>query len=1116
MLRVQLLGGFQVERDGVPLTAFHSQKAQSLLAYLLIYRDRAHHRSVLANLFWGESDEARAQANLRHALYSLRHTIEGPEGRFGRYILAEGSAVRFNTASPYWLDTEQFEQTFECAQNAPTKERLGLLQQAVALYHGDLLPGFYDDWVVIEQEHLRELYLHALKELAAHYTEQQDYPHAIEWARRALTENPLQEDLHRALMQLYALIGDRTGALQQYSECEFVLHRELNAVPLPETHALYEKLVQGKSLERASPSDLPPETPFIGRERELEMLKELWHQVHQGHGQAVFIGGEVGVGKTSLVQRFIEQALTRSGDGVRSAEGAGGEGPVPLQGAAYALGSELPYQPLLQAVRQGLQGCSPAKLAELSALARRELAQFLSEVQEQFPELKPNPPLPPAQAKARWFAALTSFFELLARERPLVLFLDDLHWADEATLEYLGYLSEQLKNLRILLIGTYRAEEALEGSRLRTWLDKLGPGRSYHPLTLPRLSPAETDSLVQLLLGVGARRAVPLLYNETEGNPLFLTGLVRSLVQSGALLQDQEGRWRLVTEEISAAHWPENLRELIGASLRRAPGKARNLLGIAAVAGPNVDVAVLREILRQPEEELLDTLDELRRVCWVTEREGRYRFYHEIIRQAIYEDLSADRRKLWHRQIGQTLERLYPDRLDELSGELARHFERAAIPLKAIEYGKRAGQHAWRAYAYETALHFYDHTLKLAEKTEIPDRVETIVRLHCRRAEIFDRLGQREKQEIALQSATRWATQAGQPESLTVRNLWADFYIATGRYSQALAEAQAMMQDARFLGDQKIEARAYQQIGLAYLNQGEYGKAIENFEAAAPLCEEIGRLDHLGLTLTNMGVAHSALGDHGRTLDLYQRAHEIAVQTGDQLGQGRALTNLGIVYKKLRDFQKASECSEQAYRIWQEIGDRRAESHTLINLGNLFRTLGELDKAQEYLEQASTLSREIKNLQGLAIALHNLGSLHGEQRQQYTEALRYEDEAFAIAEQLGLKSLMAHILLNSAIFCAQLGRQPEAIKQLEQTLRLLQETQGTPDSHLIYWGCYELLSSLGQASSEQVRSTLQAAHESLLQQAQTITDSVQREDFLAAPENRKILQAWEAVQQRSP
>ncbi|MFN4219280.1 MAG: BTAD domain-containing putative transcriptional regulator, partial [Candidatus Bipolaricaulia bacterium] len=159
-------------------------------------------------------------------------------------------------------------------------------------------------------------YLHALKELAAYYTEQKDYTHAIAWARRALAVSPLQEDLHRAVMQLYALTGDRAAALRQYADCQALLQKELNATPLPETQALYERILHHRPLDfevgMGRMPILPSRAPFVGRETELRMLTQLWHQAQEGQGQAVFIGGELGVGKTALVQQFIEQAFTPS------------------------------------------------------------------------------------------------------------------------------------------------------------------------------------------------------------------------------------------------------------------------------------------------------------------------------------------------------------------------------------------------------------------------------------------------------------------------------------------------------------------------------------------------------------------------------------------------------------------------------------------------------------------------------------------------------------------------------------------------------------------------------------------------------------------------------------
>jgi predicted ATPase len=566
--------------------------------------------------------------------------------------------------------------------------------------------------VVIEQERLRTLYVEALEQLADLYTEQRAHRQAIATWRRVLREIPWHERAHRELMTLYALSGDRAAALHQYDEYVRILQNELDAKPLPEMRALYERLVRGAPIVSPPVIELAPEVPFVGRERELNTLKALWQNVQRGQGQAIFIGGEVGVGKTTFVQKFIESISTpppappRSpltpalpspsegrGDG---GEGERGQGVRSLQGAAYASDSALPYQPLLQAVRVALKSLPTQTLAQLPALWRGELAQFVPELQEKFPDLAPNPRLPPAQGKARWFAALTGFFELLARERPLILFFDDLQWADDATLEYLGHLVGVKNSLPLLVIGAYRSEDALEGSRLRAWLDTLGPGRAYHPLTLTRLSQEETQLLLEQWLGAMAREAVPVLYDETAGNPLFVRELAHSLIRGGALSQDDTGQWHLTVAEISAAHLPESLRELIRASLRRAPERAQRLLEPLAVIRRACELPVLRELLPQSPERLLDQLEELRKVGLIVEQEGRYQFHHELARQIVYESLSTDRKKLWHKKIGQALEGLYPESSDELSGELAEHFERAQLREKAIAYAMRAGARAPR------------------------------------------------------------------------------------------------------------------------------------------------------------------------------------------------------------------------------------------------------------------------------------------------------------------------------------------------------------------------------------------------------------------------------------
>ncbi len=1074
-LRVQLLGGFQVERDGVALTAFHSQKAQSLLAYLLVYRDRAHPRSVLATLFWGESDEARAQANLRNALYSLRHMLEGPKGRFGQYILTEGGAVRFHPKSSYALDVAEFEETIESALHTAGEERATLLTKAIALYKGDLLPGFYDDWVVIEQEHLRELYLQALKELVAYHAEHREYSAAILWARRVISVSPLQEEMHRALMQLYALTGDRTAALHQYVECEAVLQKELNAAPLPETQALYKKLLRGAPVE-AVPKEIPklPAVPFVGRGRELTTLKTLWQNVQHGQGQAIFISGEIGVGKTTLVQHFIEHIAIPPPAPPRNGEGSspfppreGGQGVRSLQGAASASGSALPYQSLLHVVRAGLKRISDETLAQLPTLWRSELAQLVPELHEKFPDLAPNPQLPPAQGKARWFAALTGLFELLTREHPLILVFDDLQWADEATLEYLSHLTAQLKELHILLIGTYRSEDAPAGSQLRAWLDKLGPGRSYHALTLPRLSQEETNSLVEGLLAGAGRELPQQLYHETQGNPLFLTELARALVQSGVLLQDHEGRWQLTTEELSAPHWPENLRELIHASLRRAPTRAQRLLEPLAVRA--CELPVLRELLHQPAERLLNRLDELRKVGLIVEQEGRYQFHHELARHIVYESLSTDRKKLWHKKIGQALEGLYPERLDELSGDLAQHSEQAHIWKKAISYAERAGTHAQNIYAHSEAVKFFTKAVELSQK-----------------------IGDHHSQSQNLNNIGKT-------------------YISVGKYPEALSCYQRALQICRQSGDRQGEGRTLNNIGVVYQEQGQYEEALRCYQQTLAICRELGIRRGEGISLNNIGNIYYFWGEYEKALAHHQQAVEIRRELGDRQGERISLDNVGAVYQSLGRYDQALSVHQGALEISLELGDRRGEGDSLENISVLWVSVGKPQEALDFAERSLKIRREIEDRRGQGYCLYMLGHCSRD-RGNPREALERYQAARALFEELGLKAEYLLALSAESIAYLQLKHLPEALACSSEALGLLEGGQTCATPQEVYFHHFEILSAHADRGAE-AHVYLQKAYDEVMKCAEKITERESRESFLKnVPINRQILHAWEAAQ----
>ena len=1057
-LEVQLLGEIEVRRDG-QLLDFPTQKVKELFIYLVLQHDRAHPRTALANLFWPEADEEHGRANLRKALSLLRKML-GSE----QWLITSGGAVRFNTkAGDFWLDSEEFERLItltpspspvQTGEDGP-EGRVRALEQAIALYRGTPLADIYEDWALSESERLQSLYLEALEQLAEIYQTDREFPKAISVWEKIVRVIPWHERAHRELMTLYALSGDRAAALRQYREYCEILRRELHVPPLPETQALYEKILSGALPEPIRAVELPTETPFVGRERECHALGKLWQKTCDGAGQVLLIGGEVGVGKTRLVEHFANSA-----------------GAACLRGAAYA--DAPPYDPILQAARDGLKQISDETLTQLPILWRSELAQFIPELHEKFPDLAPNPPLPLAQGKARWFAALTGLFELCTRERPLILFLDDLHWADGATLEYLSYLITHLKDQRIFFIGTYRIEEAQEGSPLRNWLDRL-PRDCAQTLVLSPLTREETAILLSQLLHQYDSAVLDTLYAETEGNPLFVQELVRSLVASGTLQRDPQGLWRLTTEEISAAQVPESLKELIGTLLRRVPQRAHAVLSYAAIAGRACELPLLSEVLHQPEEALLDRLDELRRVGLLVEREGRYRFAHELVRQVVYEGLSTDRRRLGHKRIAEALEKLCPDRLEEFSQELAGHYERARAWEKALTYMLRAARRAQRAYAYREALTLTERALGL-----------------------FPKLG--------AQGAARL-----RKTKLELLDCYTDLFPSIYDIKPALAKLQAMISEmislAQGLGETTQLCQAYQKKAWIELAAGRSEVAQHDLREALEISQKLPDRSVTARVLYNIGDIHGQLGEHSQALEHFQRAGELWASLGDGHRQAYALRYLAIIQLFVGEYAQAQQNLERALAEFQRAGDLWGQAAALNNLGLIFCDLGQWARAQECYERAYALMSEVGDRRGLGVILLNLGTLQNEQG-RYAEALDYLDRVVSMLSEAGLKGLEVETFSEKGRAHLGLGQLSLAVACSTRAMQVLESQHGIiAQAQRFYFTHYQILHASGR--TDEAKAYLQRAYDEVCRVAGQIHEESLRKSFLeGVPINRKILQAW--------
>ncbi len=780
-LTFRLLGGLTISRAGHPVSGFHSRKERALLCYLAVTA-RRHHRPFLAGLFWGDLSDSRALANLRRALSHLR-------GVAGDHLLITRRTVVFDHDSDYWLDVEAFEEQigpYTSGQADEDAPRQVALREAVDLYRGDFLAGFhvkgcptFEEWVLGEQERLRSLAVQALRTLVGLHRARGEYPPAIEYVRRLLALDPWREEAHRELMRLLALSGQRSAALAQYEVCRQVLETELGLEPLEETTALYEWLVDWKTdrlvaWETGIAVGGATNLPFTGRGEEHAALVDWWNVSRCGGGKLVLVEGEAGVGKTRLVEEVA-----------RCAEA---EGATVLRGRCYEFGGAVPYQPIVEALRgalrdrergrrqgdreirrqeekeirgqgdketrrQGSISPSPPSILSmsLSPIWLSELSRLLPELQQRYPDL-------PEPAQTTGEAARQRLFEAVARflkegvghgSRPsspasCFLFLDDLHWADQSTLDLLHYLVRQLSDAPVWMVGTYRPEEVDLSHRLTRLRQGLRRDRLVDCLDLRPLHAEAVEEIARSLVGEDEGTSFgDFLYRESEGNPFILSEVVNDLQEEGVLhrTDDAEGRWRW-TGPPMVEILPVGVQDVVMQRVGRLSQAAQRLLSLAAVVGRQFDVSLLRAAARRARGGVEDSLHEWLSRRLVQPRSSsilQYDFSHDKIRAAIYDATEHTRRRSLHQQVAEALERRPDEEISDQVGLLAHHWEEAGAPEKAVPYHLRAGDQARLVYAHQEAVDHYEQALTtLREQGAYQRAARTLMKLGLTHHHAFD------------------------------------------------------------------------------------------------------------------------------------------------------------------------------------------------------------------------------------------------------------------------------------------------------------------------------------------------------------------------------------------
>ncbi|HEY7350401.1 MAG TPA: AAA family ATPase [Ktedonobacterales bacterium] len=969
-LALFLLGAPRIERDNLPISV-DTRKAIALIAYLAVTHERQS-RDRLAALLWPDYDQTHARAALRRTLSTLNKALAG------EWLNLEREQLNLHPGPDLWLDVEVFSHYLAaCRTHGHPSSKvcpacIGPLAEAVSLYRDDFLAGFslrdspdFDDWQFFQAESLRRDLAGALERLVYGYSALGQFDAAITTGRRWLALDRLHEPAHRYLMQLYTWAGQRAAALHQYRECVQVLEQELGVAPLEATTQLYQAIKENHAppppeqwqTSSAAPEDnaasarnpkpatatglsvsSPPNNtysasgyPLVGRAAEWSTLTRSY-AASSACGQLIVIEGEAGIGKTRLAEEFLA-SVQNKGAAVSAARCYEGETHL-----AYGpIGAGLRAAIVQQGRLQRLEGLSPLWLSEA--------ARLLPELGSLRPDTPPAPPLDSPGAQSRFFEGLKHVIQALCSDaQPGLLFLDDAHWADSASLDLLTYLTRRLYENRFSLIFTWRSELVPPGHRLQHLLSEAQRSGNATILSLARLSQPTVGELVRSATA-GDAALVDRLYQETEGLPFFLVEYLAALA-NGVLTAESEN-WSL----------PGGVRDLLRSRLVAVSETGWQLLTAAAAIGRSFDFDTLREASGRSEEETVTALEELLTRRLVREVQGGageqaliYDFSHEKLRELVYEETSLARRRLLHRRIAEALvSRTRGVRESSaLTGQIARHYRLAGTESAAAEYFRLAGERARNLYANTESLEHFQTALALG----YPEPAA----LHVSIGDLHTLLGE---YSAALRSYETAAALAEPGALAGIEHKLGAVYERRGDWELAESHFEAALAALGETGATETRSSVYADWSRTAHHRGETSRALELARQALDLAEVAQERRALAQAHNILGILTSSQGDLIQAQRHLEESLALAEQLNDQSARVAALNNLALVCRTSGAIDRAIELTKTALALCAAQGDRHREAALHNNLADLLHSSGRTEDAMPHLKQAVSLYAEI-------------------------------------------------------------------------------------------------------------------------------------------------------------
>jgi len=892
-------------------------------------------------------------------------------------------------------------------------------------------------------------------------------------------------------------------------------------------------------------SGVRAEPVLVGRDGEIKQLKLCLDSALSGKGTTVLIHGEVGVGKTRLVNEFLSLAKKM--------------GTKVLFGWCLSEAA-IPYFPFTEAFK-GYESTISDEKARLTMTKQLGITGWLkgpefareSKTRELFstPEID----------RDRTFEAVARTLLQLSDQEPLILFLDDLHWADRLSLALLHYLARKCKKSRLLIIGTYRPEELI-----RTKEERLHPleqtmfSMSREDLLvkmeLPRLKRDDFPEFFRSMFGFSAdREFVEKLYGETEGNPLFALEALNLLVEDG-VLSEKEGRWTLAVplEKIGI---PSKVHEVITQRIERLEREERELIDLAAVCGFSFNPDTLSRTLA------LDIADVLRTLVRIEQRhrlirstDSTFEFTHHKIRETIYGDLPSELRRIYHLKTAGCLEQALAERIsDGYFAEIALHYVEGGALEKAFGYLLQLGEKAVDIFANVEAVEYLNKALKATQENTSLATNENLARIYKVRGRAWLRQDEKAKARsdfnLMLQNATNISDESTIAEAhyllgsayepyfgetdeamrhlktaiemarktgnkpLEARSLRAIGYtLMWGTSPDTMDEGRMWLEEssriAREIGDKVTEAHDLQNLGLYYNHKGEFDRAKENLNKALALAEEVGSIPITIYKLFFLSMALAGNGEYNEAISTGQRCLQLARDFGSWSEVSMVLNTLGWIYHDLSNIELALRYNNEAIenaRAHQKSRASGAVPSSLLNLGMDYLYKNDYENAEKYFKEVINQYQQ-----------HRLGWWRMETRVllgrgeislakgDYAQALKLAEDSLAISKKADAKKYIAKGLKLRAEILAKIGNPEEAIELMQKALKLAREVGNPPILWQIHYSLGLLLEKDGnpQKANEHYAQAIALIEET----ASKLSDGSLKKVLLTAPQIKAIHDAY--------